>query len=671
MYNWSNNRRGIARQACVALMALTCSFNAFSKEEITAFKLIDMRGYLEIPYSDDELSTRSAGTRGFEKTRTVTEEEIYFLTKSYIYHPRLLWIDLGLGLSFVQRKTDSGADRVAQDESPYRVDARFHFLSGKPYPITVFYNRENQTHGGSLERFKSSYVNKGFNLHLRSPLIPIDINLDGSSSKSEGTGFDYRYDDRVDLYSFRSRIPNGELGNHQLNFYNKEVTSSTGSLSLPVQQSVLKAENAAFNSQLVFGDQRQIQLDNSLTYQNQKSSRSLKDVRINPRLQWRHSDELRSYYRFNYLDSRQKQVDNRSRNMAAGFQHKMKTGLMYDAELHSNKNDTTGSAISNYGISASVNSSYKLSFGRLSLAAGANYDVNDRQVKTNPQIIGENLALTGTTPIQLSRDHIVPASIRVFEVFSGGTEQERSVGTTACTAGIDMLVITIGVRTELINCNGIAGVNVQFKVDYEYDSGGTLDYTSFSHNYQAGLDLFRYYRVYIRFSDSSHAIRSGISTLPLDEVQSKLFGAQVDYPLHRIVTLGSEMTYEQQKGTFTSFDRQTLNFSARFTIWSGNLMLSHNRLAQNYIGVSQDTDRVSNRLHYSARLWNSVSFSLEFSDIKDRGGSVPRRSSYQNLAFEWNIRKLRLKAEARLAQDEYGNSSRDQARILVTLRRDF
>lgn len=672
MYNCSNKRRVLASQTVVALMAVAVSFNAFSRDDITAFRLTGIEGHVEVRYSDDEQSTRSGGISLFGKTRTLIEEEIYLLTHSYIYHPRFLMIDLGLGPSFQQKHVDSSTGDVDENESPYNVDARLRFLEGKPYPLTLFYSRKNQAHGESLDRIESRYTRQGYNFNLRKSFIPADINIEGSRAKSEGTGFDYRYDDSVDLFNFRSTIPTGEHGNHQLNYNNREVTSRTGRLSLPVQQSVLKAESATLNSRLSFGDLRQLRLSNNISYQIQENSRSLKDLRLSPILHWQHSDDLRSYYRFNYLDNEQNQVTSQNRSMAAGFQHQMSEDLGYAAELHSNNSEITGSALTSYGTSTSVNSSHKLSFGRLGLSAGARYDVYDRVVSANPQIVGESHILTGTTPVQLSRDHSVAATIRVFEVFPGGTEQERTVGTgSGCSAGFDILLLAIGVKTEILNCNGIAGVDMQVKVDYEYDPGGTVEYATFSHNYQANLDLFRYYKVYVRFSDSNNSIRSGFSTLPLDEVQSMLFVAQVDYPLHGIVNLGSKVTHEKQNGTFTSFDRDTVNFYAQFAIWSGNLMLSHDRVQQDYIGVSQDTDMVRNRLNFRAHPWKNISISLELSDEEDTGGSVPRRSSFQNLAFDWSIRKLKLRAEARFAQDEYGFSERDHSKILLTLRRDF
>ncbi|MDH3948472.1 MAG: hypothetical protein OEU74_05885, partial [Gammaproteobacteria bacterium] len=273
---------------------------------------------------------------------------------------------------------------------------------------------------------------------------------------------------------------------------------------------------------------------------------------------------------------------------------------------------------------------------------------------------------------RLARDNIVLTSIRVFEVLPGGTEQEQVVGIgSVCTPGVDILATAIGVITEITNCNGIAGVAVPFRVDYEFDPGGTVAYTTLSQNYQANLDLFQYYKFYVRFADSSNTIRSGTPTTPLDAYRNTLFGAQVDYPLYDIVTLGGEVTYEDQTGTRTSFDRHTANIYAQFAIWSGSLKLSQYRVLQDYIGETEDIDLVRNGLQFRARIWDSFNISLELMDEEDTGGSAPRRSSYQTLIGEWRLRKLTLKGEAKFAQDGTGLSERDYSRVLITLRRDF
>lgn len=658
-------------QICMAFSMLF-NMDAISANEITPFKLTGFQGYLEAPYSSDEQSLWSGRLQTSEKTRTLTEGKVYFFTKSYVYHPKLLHIDLGLGTSYVQEELDFNTGSTSQSDSPYSIDARLLLLGGKPYPITLFYNRKSQVYGSSLEQFESTYSSKGFNISLHKSLTPVEMHIEGSRSKSEGTGFDYRYDDTVDLYSFRSNIPNGKLGNHQLTYHNKSVVSTTGALNAPVKESTLKSESTRFSSRLTFGERREIQLNNRISYFSQDAVRSLNDFRFSPGLQWQHSQELRSYYRLNYLDSEQNLIDTNNRKFSAGFQQSSPAGSGYGAEIHRTTNRTTGSDFSSYGLSGHVNKSYQLSFGQLTLSAGAGYDISDQAVSTNPQVIGESVNLLGITPTQLSKEHILPSSIRVFEVFPGGTEQERSVGTgTTCTAGSDILLVSIGTHIELVNCNGVAGISVTTKVDYEYDAGGTVGYASSSYNYQANLNLFRYYRVYVRYLDKNHSLRSGFTTLPREEVAFSQAGVQVDYPLNGGINVGSEIIYEHQDGTFTSFNRRVFKLYAQAAVFRGSLMLSRDQIKQNYIGLQQDSDLVRNRLHFNARPWHSTSLSLEISDERDTGGIVSRRSKYQKLSVEWRLRRLNLKAEARRAKDEYGISGRDHSQILVTLRRDF
>lgn len=669
-----HNRRSLHKIRTIQLilvLSLFINLHTYAND-IAAFKLTGFRGYLEIPYSSDTQTLWHSGSQLSDKTRTITEGTVHFFTESYVYHPKLLYIDLGLSTSYASEQFDSGTGSVSSDDSPYSIEARMLFLGAKPYPITLFFNRRNQMHGNSLDQYESNFTNKGFNLILQQPLSPVKISIDGSSSKSEGIGFDYRYDDKVDVYSFRSEISNEKYGNHQLTYNNKSVVSSSGSIYLPVQKSELKSEGSLLNSRLTFGENRKLQLNNQLAYLNQESVRPQEEFRLDPKLMWHHSKDLRSYYRLSYLDSKQKQVDTKNQSLSAGFQNTNQDGPGYGVEIHRTANNTTGSKNSSYGVSANISSSYQFSFGQLSLSASAGFDISDQKVISNPQIIGEPLSLTGVTPVRLAKEHIIRSSIRVFEVFTGGTEQERTVESgTSCAGGFDILIISIGIHTELVNCNGIAATSISVKVDYQYDSGGTVGYLSSSYNYQANLDLFDYYRIYLRHRDKNHTVRSGFATLPREEVESTMIGAQVDYPLYGTLKLGSEIIYERQRGTFTSSNRNELKLYLQMAVFRGNLILSHDQVRQNYIGLIQDTDLVRSSLHFNARPWPNTSLSLEISEEKDTGGIVSRSSKYQSLSLEWRLRLLRLKTEVRLAEDQYGLSGRDQSRILVTLRRDF
>ncbi len=661
------------RRVGVALLWTAVSFSAYSADEIAAFRLTGAEGYVELRYRNNDQTTEVGDVTTSRESRIVTEQEIYVLTHSYIYHPSFLKVDLGLGPFFQQKKVDYGAGLIEEDESPWNMDARLHFLEEKPYPLNLYYIQNNSVTGESLQRFESKYTKQGVNFSLLKPVTPIPLHIEGFQARTKGGGFDYIINDATDVFTFRSTIPSGDHGNHQLDYTTREVISESGRTSLPIQKTALTADSARLDSRLFFGAQRQIQLINNIAYLDQKSTRSEEQLRITPNVTWQHSDKWRSQYSFNYLDDKQDQVTTQNRSGQGGFNYKMRQDLEFNADLHGNDTKITGSRLTSYGTAAAVNYSHTLPFGRVNLLAAARYDVNDRVVSEFVPVRGESHILIGTIPDQLARDNIVLTSIRVFEVLPGGTEQEQVVGIgSVCNPALfDILVTAIGAKTQITNCNGIAGVSVPFRVDYVFDPGGTVAYSTLTQNYQANLDLFQYYKFYAQFADSSNTIRSGAPTTPLDAYRNTLVGAQADYPLYDIVTLGADVRYEDQRGTRISYDRYTADIYTQFQIWSSSLKLSRYRVLQDYIGEIEDIDLVRHRLQFRTRIWDGFIISFELMDEEDTGGVAPRRSRFQNLIGEWRMRKLTLKGEAKFTQDRTGLSGQDHARVLISLRRDF
>lgn len=666
------------RRVGVVLLWSAISFSAYSADEITAFRMTGVEGHVELRYRNNDQTTEVGDVTTSRESRIVTEQEIYVLTHSYIYHPNFLKVDFGVGPFFQQKKVDYGTGVIREDEQPFNLNANLSFLEEKPYPLNLYYIQDNSVTGEALQRFESKYTKQGFNFSLLKPVTPIPLHVEGFQARTKGGGFDYIINEATDVFTFRSTIPSGDHGNHQLNYTTREVISESGRLSLPIQKTDLTADSARIDSRLFFGAQRQIQLINNIAYLDQESTRSQEQLRITPNVTWQHSDKLRSLYNFNYLDDKQgldnqqEQVRTQVRSAQGGFNYKMRQDLEFNADLHGNDTEITGSRLTTYGTSAAVTYSHTLPFGRVNLSAAARYDVNDRVVSEFVPVPNEPHTLIGTIPQLLDRDNIVLTSIRVFEILPGGTEQEHGVRIgSVCTPTDDILATAIGAKTQITYCLGVAGVSVPFRVQYVFDPGGTVNYSTLTQNYQANLDLFQYYKFYARFGDSSNTIRSGTPTTPLEAFRNTLVGAQADYPLYDIVTLGADVRYEDQRGTRISYDRYTADIYAQFEIWLGSLKLSRYRVLQDYIGEIEDIDLVRHRLQYRTHIWDGFIITLELMDEEDTGGVAPRRSRFQNFFGEWRMRKLTLKGEAKFAQDRTGLSGQDHARVLISLRRDF
>ena len=148
------NMRIIASQVCLAICSgITVSIG--DAAELTPFRLTGIEGYVELRFREDEQDISSGGGSSSREVRTSIEEEVFLLTHSYFYHPNFLQMDFGIGPVFVQNKLESSAGSAEDDDALYNLTAKLRFLETKPYPFTLFYDRQNPSVSLSLtDRFQ-------------------------------------------------------------------------------------------------------------------------------------------------------------------------------------------------------------------------------------------------------------------------------------------------------------------------------------------------------------------------------------------------------------------------------------------------------------------------------------------------------------------------------------
>ena len=659
------NKKGIK---AIAGVVMILPLGIATAEEITPFKLTGVEGHVEIRFRED-----SQDIDGSLEKRQSLEEEVFVLTHSYVYHPKFLKVDFGVGPLFRRDELDLSGLSRRDDSTEYNLTARLSFLEEKPYPFLLFYDRSHPSVSLNLtDRFVQDTQKYGLNFRLKKPLTPVGMTLEATRQETEGQGFDLRIKDTTDQVTFRADMEIAEDGYGRLTLTHTGLVSESGFLALPVQRTEVDTDSVSFDTRVFFGADNEYQFIGLFGYMDQGPVRPLRELRASPEFRWRHNKDLESYYRAGFLNSRQEELESTTINLAGGFRYDWAENLAVNGELKADSVDTTGLELTSYGASGQASYEKKLEYGLLSFSAGVNLNYFDRVVTQNVPVRDLIVNLVGTNTQFLPHENIVKTSIRVFRIFGGGTEVELTVGVDGvCDGTIDILITSIGTRSQIENCNGAIDGDIQVSVDYEYDPGGTVAYSEFTQNYQANLQLFNYYRIYARFRDTNASIRSGVPTIPLSESRNYLIGAAVDYPLNEWITAGAEGILETEDSTLTSFDRDTVDVYVQFAVLSGSLRLSGRSLKVDYEGTTEDVDLVRCGLQLRARPWYRVHMTLDLSDEEDVGRSLVRKRRNHSLNIEWRIRKLFLKVEARYVNDITGNSERDRRLLRLSVRRQF
>ena len=636
--------------------------------EVAPFRLTDVGGFVGLEYREDEQST--GGDSGSYENRRAFREELFVLTQSYIYHPNFLQMELGGGPLFVQDMLRTSSGNNEDNNLLWNLVAQLHFLEAKPTPLNLYYIQDHPTVSLSiLDTFRQEHTKYGFDFQVRQPLSPVNFSLEASRNESKGNGFNLIVDDVVDQGIFRANIPLSRAG--YLNFAHNATNSvSQTRYTLESEEPTkIRVGNSTIDSRLFWGGKKEVTLTNFLTYTERSETRELKELRYTPTLRWQHNAELSSFYNLNYLDSEQEDVKTNNLGMSAGISKNWGENFSMTSELRGAENKTTGLELKTFGGTAVFDYRKPFSFGNLALAAGFGYDDIDRKAADAVPVEDLRLTLVYLVPQMLPHDNIDRTTITVQDLATNNFLNTRE-GTT-CEIGDQILITPINVRTQITQCDVDLARTLNVSVNYEYDPGGSVGFTNFQQNYQASMDLFRYYNVYLRYQNNDVDIYSGEPTLPLEENQIISTGAKVDYPWNDTLSMGLDVKYRQQEGSVTSYVHDSYDAYVQLDFFTSSIRLAEKRSRTDIANTNEDVDLTRYAIQFRYRPFYRLNIIASASDEKDVGSSNPRSSRIFAFNAEWRIRRLVLTGEGRLVDDTQVNTDRDRYMLRFGLRRDF
>lgn len=177
------------------------------------------------------------------------------------------------------------------------------------------------------------------------------------------------------------------------------------------------------------------------------------------------------------------------------------------------------------------------------------------------------------------------------------------------------------------------------EVDYTYRTGGSVVFTSFNQNYNARLELFKYYSLYINYSDTENRQKEGFSGIPLNSTQTLRYGSRIDHPFfHDRLRLGGEATHEELKSELSPYDRNSLETFIDVKFFRNtNLRLTDRRVKQENHRSKEDIDLKSQSARLSTHPFPRSTLSMEYSQEEDTGGTEVRRFTQKSIIMTWRI----------------------------------
>lgn len=665
--------RGRRRAAYAVALMLTCSATA-AEDEFAWFRVTGIEGHVGSRYVSDAADNARAGVQSSQK-QTDLRGEVFVLTHSYVYHPNFLLLDLGAGPVFERGTSVLDGVETTSHANLYDLTARAAFLQEKPYRGSVYYEHLNPTlsvsPGQVLSQESEAY---GLDFSLLDPVSPVPLHLSAARSRQRGSGIDRVIDDRLDQATLRGGRAFGRGGYTQFTYHVTQLESRSGSPQLPTQRTLSGGENAGIDTRIQWGERRQYDFLNLLTYSRQSYSvapvevPTVSDARALLRFQAQPSKALTGLGSFSYGQSQRGNRTARNRDAAAGVTYISSPELTASLGVRADDSRATELSVDSAGADASAQYTKRTSFGTGAAGYAIRYERRDQTAAlAQVQVVGERVTLVGTTPVTLARTRVIAGSV----VVSNTTRTQTYVD------GVDYVLTVVGIETRIqrtVGSNIFDGQDVL--IDYTYDAGGTFASTQIDQTVNLNWTLQRYGSTYLRYFDSTPRLTAGTPTVPLNRVRSTLIGARMDLALEfgPLQGIGGFVEHENRLETIAPYVRTSHEVYVQTEI--PGVTYAGLRLSKRGNRVDSETPTGdSDLVAYDVSAWwrNAAGLDLSASATRERerAAPLPRTRTSGLVRAVWRVRQLTTTLDVSRVRDEQLGQTQTRTFGHLQVRREF
>ena len=661
--------RAVAKLALIFVSPAVCVAEYHEVDDIKPFGLLDVSGRVRAGYLFDDRERGASSEKSFEQ-QSSWEEEIYVLTKSFIYHPGFLNMDFGGGPVFVQQQFDTNFDSATNDDVLFNFLGRFNLLELKTYPVSVYYERTHPSVTTSRSgRFLVQNDVYGVRGHV-SGLLRDRTSARYAITRREaaGSGFGSVVDTSIETMSFGLDSRYRKSDNIEFRFDTLDQESASGSAGLPIVRSELDQTIAEVRANNVFGATEQFRVSQRLRRMEQENvttlTSTLDDLVYNGNVQWQYNSDGHVY--LNLRDATSKRDATRQDftdlDLVAAEQLTERT-FVRGAIGHSAV-DQTGFTRDRSSVRGSAEYSRETGFGGIAISGSVRGERNDQESTADEiDVFDEPLLLTGTTPVDLRNEFVVPGSVVVGNVDRTQTYVE----------GLDYRLIVTGPVTavqRLVNSSITDGETVL--VDYSYSTSGTAAYDTFGSGIAFRANFLRTFRAHVRYDWQDSSVREGALTNPLNDGEILEFGIGTSNQFLDGWTLDAQYRHLQQDLETSPFVSDQLDIGVTTSLWGTlSLTVAGGMNEIDYENSVEDVSQVTYRVGLRGLVFRRSYFAYDAYLLDDTGGTLARKQLRHRLHFQWSYRQMRFDLRATISDDELGPSERNNTTVIAQLTRVF
>lgn len=696
--------------------------------DIKSFKLTDYDGKVSVKYFADEQEYTRTSISG-DNSNDIQEIEIDLQAHGYIYHPNFASVHFGGGPVLTRNALESNehSDFTGDTQSTnedvndvtYNFNGKVNFLEKKPYPFSVYLERRNPlVVSGFGEHFTQQNTKYGTTAVWRDLTMPVSLNFEYQHINSEGNSKSLVVDDEFENIQISVTQNNKKTGHRQFTIQLSESLSNsgnTGPVTQPIVSSEVETTSINYDEFSVFGDNSEYTLRNIFSNITRKFIRDIaptrvdmKQLQLTPDFRWNHASDTQSYYKFDYFDSSQNEVDTTNKNLNIGITKQHEGYGSNNANLIILNNRSTGFKLSSYGIFGSTNflklfgepdymdltrpdpsaigptrqlseeeteklrlkRMRELSTSRAKFQIRGGYQVYDRESSNDGDSIvvqNESHNLPDSQNVKLNNELVNLNSIEVFNVNK----------TQLYTEGIDYAVVVIGNDTfirRLVGGNIID--NEIVLVDYTYRLSGTFSYTSFDHQYQMSIDFHKKLNILAGLFFKEIDVTEGTPGISLSSQETRTLEFSYDTPIMNSANIGANYRIDDQVRGVSPNERQSASVYVQFGLFNTTFIrFTTQLLTVNYENELEDVDLKRYYLRMTSRPFRRSTMLLTAITEEDTGGTYPRKLTDITFKWQWSIRKIFLSFDARYNTESQTTNAtdvtQDRSLIRLTVERNF
>lgn len=654
--------------ACVLIQPAAAASGSPDGIEIKPFALHSTDGELTLRYLVDDRTIGDPGEDPTFEDRLTFEQELWFRTKSYVYHPGFLNIDFDLGPKLVQQRYDANAGSNKDNQEFLQFNTRLNFLNLKKYPFSLYYTRLNPSvYAGLSGRFLAETNEYGLDARLFD-VGATNFRFALGHRDSLGEGFGRVVDSAEDGGSITMNSSYWDGDTIEVEYGKINRTSSNGSPGLPIQETELREEKAHVLTRNKFGAREHVRFNQSYYLLNQNfvspEISNLDSWRYDSQFQVQHTDALVSSLSFSANDLTRDETRSKGRQARVGVDHAIRQNLSYGATAIHREVRQTGFSSDRTGADVRFNYRKAMRIGTLGVGANAAKARTDQESSADTvQVFDEAVVLAGTVPVDLAREFVLPETVVVRNVDK----------TQVYVENLDYRLVVVGSVTSiqrLINGNILDGETVL--VDYEYRTSGTAEFDTLRPGATISFSFPRFVSATMRYYSQDTELLSGELTTPINDQKVLEYSVSADVPVGRRWKFNADYRHRDVDEDISPSVSDTYSVTASATLWQATRLSLGARLFQVDIENSEeDIDDLQLSLGISARPLARTSVSYNVAYSRDDGGTLERSTLRHQLGFAWRYRAVVISLRADLSDETQGVSERTYKRVTAEATRYF